>query len=952
VKRLILALGYFVLPIVAGAADIEDKPHLVLDAGGHTATVRQVLFTPDGKELITVSEDKTVRFWDVGTGEPIRVLRPPVGPGPIGAVHAAALSPDGKMLALSSLGPLADRGPVIYLIRLGSGHVERVLLGHARGHLIYALAFSPDGRRLASGSTDQTARIWDVSTGRCDQTLRGHTNRVMGIAFSPDGKHLATASLDRTGRIWSAADGTSEAVLRGHDKEVRCVAWSPDGKTLATGSYDATLRLWDADGSFLRQIEKPGGWILSVAISPDSRHLLLTQSQSKGCSLVDLTTARQVRGFEKHSGAVFCGAFSPDGSLAATAGGEEREVYIWRTADGAVVQRMASKGRSVFCAGWSQDGTALGWGNKNERPSLQANNPLERSYLPGELGFGPTPDDHYRRARLSLGSVSLERQSNTTAVVRRGTETISQVRMSNDYDAILCFSLLPNDRAVVGSAYGLWLFDTRSGEQVRDYQGHSNEVRAVVPSPDGRYLLSASLDQTLRVWPLDESAPLLSLFFAGEHWVVWTPEGYYAASPGGEQLMGWQVNNGPGQLATFYPASRFRRTLYRPDVIKRLLEAGSVEKALGLADRERGQRTERIEVAQVLPPKVVITTPKPGQRLKEKAVEVTATAESVGGRPVKSLQLLLDGRPCGEDGRKTFRDPKPVKASTTWTVELPPGPHRLAVKATSEASDATSDEVEVSYDSPGVGDSKGSSATLYVLAVGINAYPGRLRLQGAAPDARLIEQTLLDRGRGLFREVQTRLLTDRDATQKGIRDGLAWVKARARNGDVAVVFYAGHGDCQQAGQFYLLPVDVDPKRLAETGVSGEELKRQLGELPCATLLLLDACYAGSLDARKRKRALPAAADGLVREFAYDQGLAVLCGAAKEHEAEEEQGHGYFTRALVDGLRGKAARGRDGLVYLHHLNAYVTDRVKELSGGEQEPTCSIPSTVRSFPLARP
>jgi hypothetical protein len=548
-------------------------------------------------------------------------------------------------------------------------------------------------------------------------------------------------------------------------------------------------------------------------------------------------------------------------------------------------------------------------------------------------------------------ALSAAGNSAVTAQSDDGTTANLNVRPAVE-GKVMCYTLLSDDTAAVGTEFGLVLFDTHTGRQTRGLRGHTGCVWAVAPSPDDRYLLSASTDQTLRIWSPTRDEPLLSLFFAGDEWVAWTPEGYYAASAGGEQLVGWQVNNGPDQLASFYPASQFRKTFYRPDVIKRLLEAGSVEKALASADRERGQRTEKTEVAKALPPRVSITTPKPGPRLTQRSLKVEAAAVSGNGGPVTALQLLLDGRPCGDDSRKVIRGPRPGKVTESWTVELPPGTHRLSVKATSDASDANSDEVEVTYAPPGATDSKAPTANLYVLAVGINAYPGRLRLTGAAPDAQLIDETFRGKSKGLFRDVQTRLLTDRDATRQGILDGFDWLKKRARAGDVAVAFYAGHGDCRREGQFYLLPIDVDPKRVEQTGISGEELKKRLGGLPCTTLLLLDACYAGSIDAGKRKRSLPRAADALVREFAYDQGLAVLCGAAKEQEAEEEQGHGFFTRALADGLRGKAAQGKDGLVYLHHLNAYVTDRVKELSEGEQVPTCSIPSTVRSFPLSRP
>ena len=127
-------------------------------------------------------------------------------------------------------------------------------------------------------------------------------------------------------------------------------------------------------------------------------------------------------------------------------------------------------------------------------------------------------------------------------------------------------------------------------------------------SPDGHCFLTCGVDQTLQIHVPERRLPLLTLFFADDQWIAWTPEGYYAASPGGERLMGWQVNNGLEQMATFYPAAQFRKSLYRPDVIKLLLQAGSLEKALEIADRARGKASQRVEVGDVLPPQVRITS--------------------------------------------------------------------------------------------------------------------------------------------------------------------------------------------------------------------------------------------------------------------------------------------------------------------------------------------------------
>ena len=147
-------------------------------------------------------------------------------------------------------------------------------------------------------------------------------------------------------------------------------------------------------------------------------------------------------------------------------------------------------------------------------------------------------------------------------------------------EPIRSFSFVTGDRVAVGGDYGVYLFDARTGGKIREFRGHTGVVWAVAPSPDGRYLLSASFDQTVRIWAPDRDEPLLSLFVAGDDWIAWRPEGYYAASPGGENLMGWQVGNGPEQVGTFVAASQFRKSLFRPDVIKLALKTVSVAPAL------------------------------------------------------------------------------------------------------------------------------------------------------------------------------------------------------------------------------------------------------------------------------------------------------------------------------------------------------------------------------------
>lgn len=945
----------FFLGLVAPSADLAqakaEKPILVLNAGAHTNSIPRLVFTPDGKQLITISKDKTIRVWDVASGETLQVLRPPVGRGREGTLYGLALSPDGRRLAVGGLGPQTD-DCWVYLLSFPEGRIERVLKGHR--NTIVDLAFSPDGKRLASTGEDNTARIWNPKTGECTQVLQGHTRACYGLVFSPDGRRLATASFDGTARIWNLADGQTETVLKdayqGRFYGVRSIDWSLDGKSVATGSQDWCVCLWYADGRLRKRYGPFGDAVTSVKFTPNSQELLFTlgYDRSSDCALLNLQTGEQRIRFTRHSVGVWKGTVSPDGLLAATAGRNGEGVYLWKTADGSLVHRLTGRSRNPWSAAWSPDGKQVVWGNTGRPGSVNAAFPLERTFDLGELELGKAIATKYQTAEVTRGGLSLQRHPKEDAVAT----PVSTLRVP---EPPACFTFLGADRAAVGTIHGLYLFDVQSGKRLRAFQGHTDNLRAVAPSPDGRYLLSAADDQTLRVWTPNRDEPLLSQFVAGDDWVAWTPEGYYAASPGGERLMGWQVNNGPEAMGTFHPAAQFRKTLYRPDVIKRLIATGSLEKALAEADQARGQESRRTEVTQVLPPLVSITTPRAGQRLADAQFEVQAVAASVGEHPVVSLRLLLDGRPCpGMQNLIPIKPPKRGKVTATWKVTLPAGSHRLAVQASSAVSQALSDEVEISYTPGDPKTTRTPQASLYVLAIGINAYADRrLQLDAAAPDAQAIEQVFRTKSKPLFRQVETKLLLDRQATRSNILQSLDGLKKQAKPGDVTVVFYAGHGDCKREGQFYLLPVDVDVKKLAATGVSGDELKKRLGKLPSTTLLLLDACYSGSFDGQKRKRALPRAADDLIRELVTDeQGLVVMCGAAKEQEAAEEAGRGFFTRALVEGLSGKAHRDRDGLVTLTKLQAYVEDRVEELSKGEQFPTIGKPTLVRSFPLSKP
>ncbi|MBY0523461.1 MAG: caspase family protein [Gemmataceae bacterium] len=949
-RRLYLLLLILVLACPERSpAQTKATPILAVEAIGHTSMMGKVLFTPDSRQLISVASDKTIRVWYVETGELLGVYRPPIGAGEDGQLISAALTKDGRWLAVAGNSGALDKNGAIYLIAYPpSGQAMRALRGHTG--TVTSLDFSADGKFLVSGSGDNTARIWDVTSGKFVRSLTGHTAPVKGVAFAPDGKRVVTASFDKTVKLWNAATGKVESNLTAHEREAQCVAFSPDGKTFVTGGRDKSICVWEPNGKLRTRYKDLKGDILSLAFTPDSERVLVTRfGGDDRASLLDLGSGKEPVNFKKHRNTIFTGAVSPDGNLAATGGGDDDEIYIWKTSNGEPVVRLNSRGLGVWAVGWGKDGKSVGWGNVNAGKAFEAGSPLQRSFHLADLEFMDKPEA-FRRASLARAPLTLDRNEEMTHLLMTQKEKTLASFTLGKYDRILSATMLPNNMAAAGAWSGLYLLDTRTGKQLRKYVGHTANVWAVSPSPDNRYLVSGSSDQTLRVWDPAFPQPLLSLFFADNDWIAWTPEGYYAASPGGEKLMGWHVNNGRDQLASFYPAAQFRKTLYRPDVIREVLDAGSVKVALARADKARGKAPADVaDVGKVLPPTIAITTPDTAMTKVAKAdVEIRATATSVGMHPVTAMRLLINGRPYqGAAATKKVANPKLGEVKETWAVQLKQGRNTIAVQAESAVSQGISEEVEVVFQ-PGT-EPQGDKGRLFVLAVGISAYPDDLKLDNAARDAQVVADALKDKAKPIFRQVDAKVLADKNATRKEIAAALASLRETMTADDCAVVYLSGQGVVDSEGHFAFLPSDVDTKALSASGVPGTEIKKALQGIPGRVIFLLDA-------ARTRPAGkVPSLTDDFVREVGADEsGVVVLCATSgrevsRDMDAEKSS---VFAQAFVDGVSGKGPKALDGSVHLHQLTRYMATRVEDLSKGRQHPAIVQPGGVKSYPLAKP
>jgi WD40 repeat protein len=245
---------------------------------------------------------------------------------------------------------------VCYKVNADEPKYTEKLEGHSSS--VNSAVFSPNGKFIATASSDKTARIWDAATGKDVRKLEGHIDRVESVVFSSDGKFVVTASKDKTARIWDAATGREVQKLMGHTDCVYSAVFSSDGKFVATASNDNTALIWDtATGNKIRKLTGHTNAVRSIAFSPDGK-FVATASRDRTARIWDAATGREVRKLEGHSNSVLSAIFSHDGSFLATASAD-KTARIWHVATGKEIQKLERHTGVVTSVVFSPDGEFL-----------------------------------------------------------------------------------------------------------------------------------------------------------------------------------------------------------------------------------------------------------------------------------------------------------------------------------------------------------------------------------------------------------------------------------------------------------------------------------------------------------------------------------------------------------------------------------------------------------------
>jgi len=950
-----------------------EIPILRLETGMHTAALWSIDVDADSRYMVTGSNDKTVRLWDLSSYRLIKVLRPPIGRDWEGRISAVAISPDGKTIACGgSTGYSWDGTYSIYLFNRQSGKLIRRLTGFpgsikhivysrdgkflAAGHQkglsvfevpVYSLIgqdnnydercssadFGPDGR-LAAVSYDGFIRLYEVTDKGIrrikKQKAPSKTTHFFDIKFSPDGSKIATAYIDQTRRY---ANMTPLDIFSGKDlkylfsldtsnikRNIKPVAWSTDGRSLYAGGMPRAI-----DRKRIAPIFKWNGVKLEKRTALPAANFPIQGI----CPL-------------KKGGIVF-GAYNAEWGVFDDVGNK----IFYQTPLLADFRGKINR-KSFFI---SSDASKVRFSYELDNMS-----PALFSVRDMSLLFTPDSDEILYPPLFKLFGLNIKglKKGQNIKVNEK------KIKLSKG-ENINCHAIAPDGNSfLLGAEWNLYRFD-RKGKRIWKIPVRS-VARAVNISQNSRIAVVASDDGTIRWYRMQDGKEIIAFFSHRDRqqWIAWIPEGYYMSSPYGDDLIGWHINNGKDKEADFYTAKQFERILYRPDYVLAYFNSlGGQQKATQVLE---DKAFDINNLASIAPPKVKIISPEYGSNNSSEEIMMKIAGEK-RSLPMQNYTVFVNSIPVTPSAERVIAGEE--QDAFTREVKIPLSDRENIIRV--EVFNGTSMGLaETIVYKPGKL-TKRAKGNLYLLSVGVNDFKNMPsnNLEYAAFDAENLAKFYNKEEGSLFNNVFVKVISDHSESkpfkEKILKD-LDFIK-KAKAEDTVIIFLASHGLSDPAGNFYFVPGDAnveDVKKLTEdsargaTGsmanlsslISWEAFFDALRSVPGRRLLVVDTCQAkniaGTLDIHS-----------LAKRSATSSFALLAASQGNEESQEYPQGkQGLFTYALLKGLSGDGDSNADGRVILSELYDFISkfvERNRNTNIGKQTPQLTAPKELKDMVL---
>lgn len=875
------------------AQDGTDMP-MVLKPKGHKGLIRDLDLSPDGKQIVTAGQDKTIRVWDVDTYEQRGEFMGHIGSEKFGAVLTTQVSPDGRYLAASGVFGNRDHRQSVADIRLYDYHTQKIV--HVfTGHQMASntLQWSSDSRYLISACNDHSIGIWDVQQLAPKAMLKGHGDVVWAADIYKD--KIVSASEDNLVMLWDMQSGQTLATSYDHVGAVVRVAFHPSGQYILSGANDNQINIYDSDLNFLDALylDRP---VSAMAFDTEGQLALFGfgDGSIRVYRFSEGTLAEQAY-YKPHQGAYVAGlAITPDQRIF-SAGGADSNIAVYQlTAQGAdSLTNLSGSTQKVWGAGLNGELLAFSTGTKPwghitglrdvdfshgfqmVSREYQAMDENKNNVFKATLGGSFTERTAYFKGKkydykvpvTTLGGLHAYKNGATVTVEYTPDPSLTnQLNTKGKYQNFqfgevpvtlsgggekYTIAFTPDSLLMVGGTGGYLRAFNLDGQEVTRFDGHEDVVFTVNMSTDDRWVISGSHDQSIRLWDARHVGsqavlrPTATCFFSQDgEWIVALEEGYYMSSTAGGKYIGFHQNQGYRKEAKFYPFENFDLKYNRPDLVLAKLEMGTpaLHDLLYKAYQKRLKKmkiNEQSLSGEVNMPEVVINTAS--QTVDSKMYQLALSATDSEG--LDRIHVYVNDIPIfGSLGISVKDEKDNKKVEKKIPVELSAGKNKIQVAVMNSGGiESLKETVHVYYDGPEV------KPDLHVVAIGVSNYlDSNYNLTYASKDATDVTNLFFSHHER-YAKIHIHKFTDALAKRElilAVKDKLMQTKIE----DEVIIFAAGHGLLDSQLDYYFATQDIDFNNPAGRGLKYESLEGLLDGIPARNkLMLIDACHSGEVD---------------------------------------------------------------------------------------------------------
>lgn len=978
---------------------LPRRPFLAIDGQAHSDEAFYIVLTPDDRRAVTAAYDGSVRVWDVQTGEMLQRFFLPKG-APIGPLlRGLAMAPDGQRIAVTG----HNMRRAVIILSLQTGKIERVIGGTEDSSI---LAWSPDGRLLAVGKpgAQQGVRVYSVADGKEVFRDMDFPHAVTGLEFRADGAFYAASWDNRSQtivKIYKPAAGSFREAVRKTPRwgDYRS-HWDAAGKTILLGAH---TRL---DGETLEEVTHA---LNRSGMPPNVGFSRVVQTPEGGAFFGTTWSMHSGQGFLRRWAGTHIADKTdqlrlPDAKVADLAVTRKGEV-VYLTDQGTVAMIDAD-----FKPAWRVAADVADFQRRSQALKVTESG-LVYLPVPGEDGkrdvaFNLAEPGYTPVQRLKVSWKEPSASGRDVGVLAwEGTANASvnglPLPMVGKTERSLSVAAHSTDGSVaVGSNWErLYRISGKGERQWLKYLG--SDVLAVNLIESRDLVVAATANGMLWVFRWSTGEQVMSYYLqpASKRWIAISSQGYYEASVGAEDSAGWILNPTAARAADFMPMSRFRGTLRLEGLAGQAWSLRSERQAVeGLKAQRTPAKpapvmatapTPAAPVAATVPTPamVVVAPPAPPTAPEGSAAQpapetlvMSASAVSLEALPPR-IEIVAPGYQVRSDTRQIsirFRVISAPDAPVTQvrtllasgtsaqrnlvvgarpqdngerevTLEIPPEDTDIRVIAENRFGASVPTVIRVSYTGPKPGAGQGD---LYVLAAGVSRYDNPdYNLGLAAKDARDFVDTLRKQRGAQYGEVHVRQLLDKEASRPALEAGLEWLRLSMKPRDTAIVFLAGHG-FNEGPTYYFMTREANLQNLSQTALPFTALRSTLTSLQGRVMLFVDTCHAGNAIGRATTRQARDSTSAVNEMASSENGLVVFASSTGGQFSQEnaDWGNGAFTKAVVEGLQGAADFKKRGRITYKGLDAYVSDRVDELTRGEQTPVTPVLAGVPDFVIA--